>query len=247
MPVGSVGGADALDAAKGSPDPGLRGADAPGGLDEFKPARIARGRSYPAGVAGAEGTPPPASDRPASLFWRGGRRYEVVDVIGGEGLVVRDGDKQMRIRYLGLRAPEAGTPLALEAAQMNRRLLARGGVRVVFDRRASGAGVRKAYVFARSPGGAGETLVNAYLLQHGYARFDKEGLEPRYQGYFAEIESRAKARGAGAWPKVVADSTPVAKPNWIEDGLDWEKLERIRSARRPRRSERREPSGRVKE
>jgi len=164
------------------------------------------------------------------------KRFTVIGVLGSDGVVVFDGTRKARVRYLGVKAPRPGTPIAGAAERANRELMLGKEVSVVYG---SGYGTvrtneRQAFVFVHSPKDRRSVqLVNAYMIENGYAAFSSSRGVNRYQDFFRAIERRARTRQVGLWRRrPVAGATqvlpPVAGPETYS-----ERLQRIRRARRP--------------
>jgi micrococcal nuclease len=132
---------------------------------------------------------------------RVGRVERVVD---GDTIVVRLGDSDERVRYIGMDTPEdvkPGTPVqcyALAAAAANRRLVAGREVRLVPDAEARDRyGRMLAYVY-REPDGL---FVNAELVRRGYARVLTIPPNVAHEGEFRRLARRARAAGRGLWSR----------------------------------------------
>lgn len=124
----------------------------------------------------------------------------VVDVVDGDTITVALGDRVETVRYIGIDAPELATrgrgavPGGREAANANAALVARRTVRLELDTQERDVhGRLQAYVYA------GERLVNAELLQQGYARLMTVPPNVRYAERFVKLEQEARDARRGLW------------------------------------------------
>lgn len=127
----------------------------------------------------------------------------VVRVVDGDTVVARLADgRYERVRYIGMDTPEdvkPGVPVqcySLEAAALNRRLVAGRGVRLV-----PGAEPRDrygrllAYVYRRADG----LFVNEELVRRGYAKPLTIPPNDRYARPIAALAGAARRAGRGLW------------------------------------------------
>lgn len=139
-------------------------------------------------------------------------------VIDGDTLVLED---NQRIRLIGVDAPEVdhprynriGEPFGHESRDYLKRRLEGREVRLengpeAFDK----YGRRLAYVFE------GETLVNAELIELGYAEAMRSFPHPR-RDEFLELEARARADKKGLWEEK-SPAPPTAGIGWMKP-LGW--------------------------
>ena len=123
--------------------------------------------------------------------------YTVASVVDGDTIVLENGE---RVRYLGIDTPETVHPskpvecYGPEASARNKELVEGKRVRLesdTTDRDQYGRLLRYVYV--------GDTLVNAVLVQEGYAySYYYPPDTQRYQE-LATLEQEAKAQGRGLW------------------------------------------------
>ncbi len=119
----------------------------------------------------------------------------------GDTIRVRLDGENESVRYIGIDTPEMnydeGAPacFAPQATELNRQLLGGGDeVRLVFDReRRDRYGRLLAYVYS------GSTLLQAELLERGYARTLEVPPNTSRAGYFASLEDKARKAGRGLW------------------------------------------------
>ena len=191
--------------------------------------------AHPGPVPASRPFPGSAFRRPIAPSPRG-RRYTVIGILGSDGIVLFDGRKKTRVRYFGVKAPGPGTPVAGAAEKANRELVLGKEVSVVYGPSYGTVktGERGAFVFVQSPRNTrSRQLVNAYMIENGYASFSSSPEVHKYQDFFRAVERRARARHAGVWrlPQVAGRTEvlpPVAGPETYS-----ERLKRIRRARRP--------------
>ena len=149
----------------------------------------------------------------------------VVTVIDGDTIVVSLGETQETVRLIGIDTPEAHRSEKLER-QLARgwdeaivlglgrqaktylgRMLGRRRVGIELDvEQRDRYGRLLAYVWL-----ADDTLVNAELLRHGYARRLTIPPNLRYVDRFGELEAEARESGRGlwaSWPPVTSRETP---------------------------------------
>jgi micrococcal nuclease len=138
---------------------------------------------------------------PSSSGARVGRVERVVD---GDTIVVRLGDVDERVRYIGMDTPESvkpGTPVqcyAEAASTENRRLVAGREVRLVPDAEARHRyGRLLAYVY-REPDGL---FVNAELVRRGYARLLTIPPNVAHEAQLRRLARHARAAGRGLWSR----------------------------------------------
>lgn len=126
----------------------------------------------------------------------------VVRIVDGDTVKVRVDGSRDTVRLIGIDTPESVKPdtpvecFAKEAARETRRLLDRERVRLVLDREARDRyGRLLAYVYR----GRDNRLVNARLLQGGYARTLEIRPNTRFAARFRAIEDEARRAGRGFW------------------------------------------------
>lgn len=137
--------------------------------------------------------------------------YEVVRVVDGDTLVVRDSDasdpavrsqRGVKLRLLGIDCPESVKPnhpverFGPEATEFTKQFVAGGSVRLQFDRRRIDTYDRYlAYVFVD------EQMLNEELVREGLARVstypgDSQSMARRFRA----AEEEAKLQSRGIWP-----------------------------------------------
>ncbi|MFH1038900.1 MAG: thermonuclease family protein [PVC group bacterium] len=131
------------------------------------------------------------------------REGTVEEVPEGGVLLVRIGEEQWTIYYLGLEVPrmpaEKGAsidPMALQALNFNKFLARNKTVRLEFEESLppeSGEG--QAYVFD------GEKMLNAALLERGLARLTEAGKKLSYGEQLLRAEESARKERKGIWRK----------------------------------------------
>jgi len=164
------------------------------------------------------------------------KRYTVIGVMGSDGIVLYDGSRRLKVRYFGVKAPRPNTPIAGAGAEANRNLMLGKDVRISFGRNSGDLNTQEqqVYVFVQDEKKRGSyRLINAYLIENGYASYSSSPGIQKYHSFFRNLERKAKTRGVGMWRrKPVAGATPVL-PDVVGPETFSERLSRIRRARRP--------------
>lgn len=123
----------------------------------------------------------------------------VVGVTDGDTIIVRIGDRQDRVRYIGIDAPEEGEEcLAAEATEANRALVDGATVhleRDVSDRDPFDRLLR--YVWLDT--GDGWRMANRELVRQGLALARVYPPDDRYATTLAADEAQARRDGRGIW------------------------------------------------
>ena len=127
------------------------------------------------------------------------KKAKVIDVIDGDTVIIANGEK---VRYLGIDTPERGEPFYQESSQANRRLVEGKTIRLE-----SGYRERDSYNRILAYVWVGDTLVNAELVQRGYARV-RGPLDDKYRKIFLKYQREALRDRKGLWKKG-AGSSPV--------------------------------------
>jgi micrococcal nuclease len=137
----------------------------------------------------------------------GGAREDaarVVRVVDGDTIVVSEGGRTERVRYIGVDTPESvkpGTPVqcfAKAASSANRRLVEGRRVRLVHDAEARDRyGRRLAYVYRASDG----LFVNAELVRRGYARPLAIRPNVAHATELRRLAFTARRAGKGLWSR----------------------------------------------
>ncbi|MGI8727570.1 MAG: thermonuclease family protein [Solirubrobacterales bacterium] len=127
-------------------------------------------------------------------------RGQVMRVVDGDTIEVSLDGVETDVRYIGVDTPESvkpGTPVecfAKEAAGRNRELVEGERVRLeVGTEPTDRFGRLLAYVFV------GDTLVNAELVEGGYARTLEIPPNTERADRFERLQRKASAAGAGLW------------------------------------------------
>jgi micrococcal nuclease len=169
-----------------------------------------------------DATPPPTTTAPASptVTTIGGLtasptpfRLEealVVDVIDGDTIDVLIDGRELRVRYIGIDTPETVDPrepvgcFGREASEHNRQLVERRTVgleRDVSETDRFGRLLRYVWVDDR--------MVNARLVEEGYATATTFPPDVRYADLFAALEAEAREGGRGLWSACVTPGPPL--------------------------------------
>ena len=134
--------------------------------------------------------------------WGGGGSLPVVSVVDGDTIRVRLNGAVEPVRLIGIDAPEKrafGRPAQCYAAEADAKaqeLLAGTTVRLEFD---PSKGRRDHYDRLLAYVWVGDTLVNEWLIRHGYAREFTFNVPYRYRELFKAAEAEARAAGRGLW------------------------------------------------
>lgn len=158
-------------------------------------------------------TEPAAPSRPALSPIRPTDSARVVRVVDGDTIIVRLGGRDVRVRYIGMDAPESVRPsfpvepFGPEAAKANRALVEGRVVELErdvsevdqFDRLLR-------YVWLHD--GEGWTLVNLELVTRGYASILTIPPDVRLADELLAAERAARAAGRGLWSQAGGSPTP---------------------------------------
>lgn len=124
--------------------------------------------------------------------------YTVKWVNDGDTIVLQDG---RRVRYIGINTPEIdhenrkAEPFGYNALELNKKLVKSRKVRLEFDReKRDHYGRYLAYVFL-----ADEAMVNAVMIEHGYAYFLFKKPNLKYAADFLKIQMEAMSNRRGIW------------------------------------------------
>ncbi|MEK7214778.1 MAG: thermonuclease family protein, partial [Chloroflexota bacterium] len=124
----------------------------------------------------------------------------VVRVVDGDTIHVRLGGREQTVRYIGVNTPEAVDPrrpverFGKEASERNHQLV--DGKTVTLEKDVSetdrfGRLLRYVYV--------GERMVNATLVEEGYAHASAFPPDVKYRDLFTRLEREARAARRGLW------------------------------------------------
>ncbi|HTI53215.1 MAG TPA: thermonuclease family protein [Verrucomicrobiae bacterium] len=134
----------------------------------------------------------------------------VVRTVDGDTIYVRLASGVEKVRYIGIDTPEVHHPTRGEepggraAAEVNRRLLGHGPVRLETDVQLRDRyGRLLAYVWARGPDG-GELMVNAELLRQGYAALMTVPPNVRHAELFRKLAALAREERRGLWAGILS-------------------------------------------
>lgn len=126
----------------------------------------------------------------------------VLRVVDGDTILVAVGNRQERVRYIGIDTPETVKPntpvqcFGKRASAANHRLVDGRAVRLVGDAEARDRyGRLLAYVYRADDG----LLVNAALIRGGYATTLEIAPNVRFADRFAALARQARDAGRGLW------------------------------------------------
>jgi micrococcal nuclease len=143
----------------------------------------------------------------------------VVEVIDGDTVDVLTEGRELRVRYIGIDTPETVDPrqpvecFGREASERNRQLV--GGRSVGLEPDVSetdqfGRLLRYVWVDGR--------MVNATLVEEGYATATTFPPDARYADLFAALEAEAREGGRGLWSACPAGHGVTPGPSLTADG-----------------------------
>jgi micrococcal nuclease len=142
--------------------------------------------------------------------------YQVLRVIDGDTIIVNTIGK---VRYIGVNTPETHHPTkgveyyGREACAANQRLVAGKQVRLEYDVQPKDKyGRTLAYVYV------GKSLVNAKLLEDGFAQVMTVPPNVKYADYFRTLQRQAQAAGKGLWGKRAGSVTRATASPTKENG-----------------------------
>ncbi len=142
----------------------------------------------------------PGGSAPATAETAAIQEGRVVHVVDGDTIDVQVGGRRVRVRYIGINAPESADPrrsvecFGREAAAKNKELVDGKIVRLerdVSETDRYGRLLRYVYV--------GDLFVNAELVRLGYAQAVTYPPDVKYQELFLALEREARAAGRGLW------------------------------------------------
>lgn len=134
----------------------------------------------------------------------------MVAIVDGDTIRVEVAGEVLRLRYIGINAPERGTPFADEATEANRRLVA--GARVRLQRDVSDTdrfGRLLRYVWVERDGSW--LMVNAELVRMGLAVARRYPPDTGYHALLEEAQRQAREEGLGIWGQDAG--RPAAEPD----------------------------------
>ena len=132
----------------------------------------------------------------------------VVRVIDGDTIEVDIGGRLYKVRYIGIDTPEVGRPGADEATAFNAQLVS--GKTVYLEKDVSETdryGRLLRYVWTD------EGMVNAILVQNGYAQVATYPPDVKYQQDFLELQRQAEKSCTGLW--AAAQTVPVSEGMFV--------------------------------
>lgn len=139
----------------------------------------------------------------------------VTNVVDGDTIDVLIDGRELRVRYIGIDTPETVDPrrpvecFGREASERNRQLVEGGSVGLEHDVSETDQFERLLrYVWVDGQ------MVNAVLVEEGYATATTFPPDVRYADLFASLQSQAREAGGGLWS---ACATPEPAPT--ADGL----------------------------
>ena len=134
----------------------------------------------------------------------------VVNVVDGDTIDVLIGGRELRVRYIGVDTPETVDPrrpvgcFGREASERNRRLVEGRSVgleRDVSETDQYGRLLRYVWVDGQ--------MVNAALVEEGYATAATYPPDVRYAELFAALEVQAREAGRGLWGACTTPEVPA--------------------------------------
>lgn len=147
-------------------------------------------------------------------------KAKVVRIVDGDTIVVSNGGKQYKVRYIGVDSPETVDPsspvqwMGPQASAANSKLVA--GKDVVLEKDVSETdqyGRLLRYVWLKN--GSTWLLVNLELVRKGYASASTWPPDVKYVDVYVAAEEGAQAAGVGLWgpePDPTVAPTPKPKP-----------------------------------
>jgi len=143
---------------------------------------------------------PPQSRTPPST--QASPQVLVVSVIDGDTIeVCCVGGRREKVRYIGVNTPETKHPtkgverMGNEAAEVNRKLVAGKTIRLELDvEQRDKYGRLLAYIYLDDG-----TLVNAWLVQNGYAQVMTIPPNVKYQELLLRLQGEAREAQRGLW------------------------------------------------
>jgi endonuclease YncB( thermonuclease family) len=136
---------------------------------------------------------------------------QVIEVVDGDAIKVEVDGGQYTVRYIGIDCPEAGEQIGPRATGANERLVADETVwleKDVSETDRSGKLLRYVYL-------ADGRMVNAQLVEWGYAIASTYPPDVRYQETFLELEEVAREEGKELWAVPTSPPptfTPLPQP-----------------------------------
>ena len=126
--------------------------------------------------------------------------YEVQRVIDGDTIKLSNGET---VRYIGINTPETKHPqkpvehYGREASEANKKLVGGKRVRLEFGvQKRDKYGRLLAYVYT------GDTFVNAWLVENGYAQVMTIPPNVKYKDLFLKLQEEARENRRGLWKEI---------------------------------------------
>ena len=139
--------------------------------------------------SGRDASPAPAEPGETTV------RARVTRVVDGDTIRADLAGIEERIRYIGIDTPETDQPYGSEATRANRALVEDETVELRFDvDRRDRYGRLLAYVHLEDG-----TMVNARLLEMGFAQVMTVPPNVRHVDHFVELQRAARAAERGVW------------------------------------------------
>jgi endonuclease YncB( thermonuclease family) len=180
----------------------LAAACGPGGSAGVPGATVAPSMAAP--TATATRTPATPAASPTAATDPEGQAAKVVRVIDGDTIEVEIDGKPVRLRYIGIDAPERGQPGFEESHAANAALVDGQTVYLVKDvSETDPFGRLLRYVYL-----ADGTMVNAELVRRGFAQAVTYPPDVAHQELFLALQREAREAGSGLW----AGTDPAAEP-----------------------------------
>ncbi|HEY8766410.1 MAG TPA: thermonuclease family protein [Dehalococcoidia bacterium] len=141
----------------------------------------------------------------------------VTRVVDGDTIHVDIAGQDFPVRYIGMNTPETVDPVkpiecyGPEASARNKQLVTGQTVELEKDISETdqyGRLLRFVWLPDTSHPGQGE-MVDALLVQEGYARLDTFPPDVRYKDLFAQLQQQAQAARSGLWGDVCTSATPI--------------------------------------
>jgi micrococcal nuclease len=141
----------------------------------------------------------------------------VTRVVDGDTIHVEIAGHDFPVRYIGMNTPETVAPdkpvecYGPEASARNKQLVTGQTVELekdISDTDQYGRLLRFVWLPDTSHPGQGE-MVDALLVQEGYARLDTFPPDVRYKDLFAQLQQQAQTARSGLWGDVCTAATPI--------------------------------------
>ncbi len=162
-------------------------------------------------TAGATPGPTEAAERPSeSATPVGLEEAPVTNVVDGDTIDVLINGQELRVRYIGIDTPETVDPrrpvecFGREASDRNRQLVEGRSVgleRDVSETDQYGRLLRYVWV--------GGEMVNAVLVEEGYATATAFPPDVKYADLFASLQGQAREAGRGLWSACATPEPPL--------------------------------------